>query len=435
MARREQGPVTDWVSNLGAAALALAIVFGLTLVASQPSQAQTYKVIYTFTGGQDGAVPLAGLTIDKGGNLYGTAAAGGYMGGKCSASGGCGTVFQLKHQGSGWTFNPLYSFHGSDGWNPLAGVIFGPDGTLYGATSEGGTYGWGTVFNVRPFPSVCKTVLCPWTETVLYAFEGYPTDGAGPAYGDLAFDQAGNIYGTTYGGGSSGYGTVYELTHSGSGWTEEVLYAFALHDGYEPANGVIFDNAGNLYGTTELDFGNFYGTVYELTPSGSGWTESVLYNFPNGNNGSFLYAGLIFDQSGNLYGAASAGGAYGGGTIFELTPAGNNNWTFTLLYSFAGNGYCGPWATLAMDGAGSLYGTTRCDGANQLGNVFKLTPSNGGWTYTSLHDFTRSDGGYPYSNVVFDANGNLYGTNSQGGEFGCSGGSATCGLVWEISFP
>src|SRR5208283_5900999 len=149
-----------------------------------------------------------------------------------------------------WIFNVLYGFPGgSSGAYPQAGLIFGPNGTLYGTTANGGGNGYGTTFNLRPSPSACKTVLCSWTETVLYAFEGGPSDGANPEFGDLIFDQEGNLYGTTYGGGTYGYGTVFQLTPSGSGWTESILYAFSGSDGAYP-NGVIFDNAGNLYGTT-----------------------------------------------------------------------------------------------------------------------------------------------------------------------------------------
>ena len=426
------GQHTSWILSLPAATIALAITIMLIVVASQPAQAQTFNVIHTFTGGLDGANPYAGVMLDQGGNLYGTA----YQGGAA----GNGTVYQLKHKGSGWTLNTLYAFAqggDGDGANPEARVIFGPNGTLYGTTRYGGTgqqqgceAGCGTVFNLRPFPSVCKTSLCPWMETVLYAFEGYPIDAADPGYGDLLFDQ-GNIYGTTYVGGSSGLGTVYELTPSGSGWTENILYNFqSSNDGNSPYAGVILDN-GDLYGTTTFGGPSGYGTVFELSPSGSGWTKTVVYGFQGGSDGGILLAGLILGPSGNLYGAASYGGSGSGGTVFELTPSGGG-WNYTLIYSFTGGGgefgpYCGPWGTLVIDGAGNLYGTTYCDGAYNLGSVFELTPSGNSWTYTSLHDFTGgNDGRIPISNVVMDASGNLYGTAS-------AGGSQNNGVVWEIT--
>ena len=402
--------------SLSSALTALAIAFLLIVVATQPAQAQTFHVIHNFTGGQDGATPTAGVTLDTAGNLYGTASYGGV---------GYGTVYKLTHKG---TFNPLFAFNYNDGAYPLARVIFGPNGTLYGTTNLGGL-GVGTVFNLRPAARACTTALCPWTETVLYSFEGHP-DGAGPDYGDLIFDQAGNIYGTTTAGGTpQNVGTVYELTpKSGGGYAEMPIYSFSVSDGATPYNGAIFDNAGNLYSTTGYGGLSNSGTVFELMyVVASGWTESLLYSFRNGSDGGVPYAGLIFDPSGNLYGATSAYGTGGGGTVFELSPPGT--WTtLTVLYSFTGTAghTCGPWGTLVMKG-GNLYGTTYCDGANGFGSVFELTPSGPPWTYTSLHDFTGgSDGAYPISNVVFDASGNLYGTASDGGAY-------NFGVVWEIT--
>ncbi|MGO9516521.1 MAG: choice-of-anchor tandem repeat GloVer-containing protein [Candidatus Korobacteraceae bacterium] len=453
MHKRQQFPNLIFGASLRPEDAALAIMLLLPFLifvmlfmtlTAQTAQAQTYKVIYTFTGGADGATPYAGVTLDKAGNLYGTAFFGGDL--ACDAPNGCGTVYKLTHKGSGWTFNPLYSFAGgSDGAGSSARVIFGPHGTLYSTTWMGGTgtncsYGGGatscgTVFNLRPFPSVCKTGLCPWMETVLYDLTGYPNDGGLPFFGDLLFDQAGNAYGTTYEGGGSdlcggdGCGTVYQLTPSGSGWTEGVLHSFTgPPDGENPYSGVIFDQAGKLYGTTSSGGTGGGGVVYQLTPSESGWTEKVLYNFQGGPDGAAPIAGLIFDQSGNLYGATFSGGGNGGGTVFKLTPSGGT-WTYSALYYLSGPParVCGPEGTLVMDGAGNLYGTTLCDGIYSFGSVFKLTPSGGSWSYTSLHDFTNgSDGRYPYSNVAFDANGNLYGTAS-------AGGSQGFGVVWQIT--
>ena len=260
---------------------------------------------------------------------------------------------------------------------------------------------------------------------MLYAFKGSP-DGANPEYGDLVF-EAGNIYGTTAYGGTSSVGTVYELMPSGSGYTESVIYNFSGLDGRHPFSGVIFDQAGSLYGTTYDGGPTGGGTVYQLTPSGSGWTETTLYTFFDDSNGDYPWGGLIFDSSENLYGANSDAGA-DGGTVYELSPPGT--WTtLAVLYSFAGpfNARCGPRGTIVMDGAGNLYGTTYCDGANNVGNIWELSPSGG---YKDLHDFTGgNDGGNPISNVVIDpSNGTLYGTASAGGTQGH-------GVVWEITFP
>lgn len=393
-----------------------AIVFVLAVVASQAAQAQTFNVLHTFTGGSDGGNPSAGLTL-RAGYLYGTT----YTGGGA----GYGTVFQLKHIGSSWPLNPLYSFTGSDGAIPTAPVVFGPDGALYSTTEFVG--GNGNVFKLRPSPSACKSALCPWTETVLYTFQG-GTDGS-KAIG-LIFDQTGNIYGTTSSGGHYGGGTAYELSPSGGGWTENLLHSFGAYlDGLIPYRSVLaFDNAGNLYGTT-LDGGTIdAGSVFQLTPSAGGWTESVIYSFTGGSDGRFPYSGLIVDQAGNLYGTTTDGGAGGGGTIFELSPSGGG-WTFSVLYSLSGNfgQSCGPAWALTMDAAGNLYNTTECGGAHNFGNVFKLTKTGGSWTYTSLYDFTGGNDGYfPLSGVTLDTSGNLYGTTYYGG-------SNNYGVAWEIT--
>jgi len=397
------------------AALAATLMAALTTIGTLPAEAQNYSAIYTFTGGHDGANPEAGLSIDHGGNLYGTTLRGGA---------GFGATFKLANKNSSWIFSPLYSFAGgSDGAGTYSRVVFGPDGSLYGVT-YGTDGGFGTVFRLQPAVTACKSVLCPWAETVLYRFTG-GSDGANPD-GDLTFDQEGNIYGVTLNGGG-GYGVVYELTRSNGGWTQSVLYTFEKQGagGTRPTAGMIFDNAGNLYGTAAFGGAHGLGVVFQLTPSGSGWTENVLYTFQGGNDGGAPIGGLIFDSSGNLYGSTFQNGTGGGGTAFELTPQ-NGKWNFSLLYSFAGASGCGPQASLVFDQAGNLYGTTLCDGANGKGSVFKLTPSNGTWTYTSLHDFAGSEGSYPFSNLVFDASGNLYGTASQGGANGV-------GVVFQIT--
>lgn len=397
------------------------------------AEAQTYTVLHNFTGGRDGAFPFAGMTIGGAGNLYGTASEGGEY--------GYGSVFQLRRSGPDWVFSPIYAFQGgNDGYWPSARVIIGPNGSLYGTTLEGGgggcfLYGCGTVFNLQPpLATVCRSVLCAWTKTVLYRFTGFQ-DGSTPL-GDIIFDRTGNLYGTTSNGTFSSSGTVYELTPSFGYWTEDTLHTFTNgSDGAKPNSGVILDNAGNLYGTAAIGgggcFGNVCGMIFKLSPSGSGWTETILYAFQGGSDGQSPLGGVIFDQAGNLYGTASTGGAGGGGTVFELTPSGSG-WTFNLLYSFSGGYEGGPNASLSWDTAGNLYGTTTGDGTYQHGSVFRLAPSDGGWTETDLYDFTGgTDGGSPRSIVTLDVNGNLYGTASTGGAYDC--GEEGCGVVWEIT--
>jgi hypothetical protein len=410
------------------------MLFALLIICSPSAHAQTFTVLHNFTGGVDGSTPEAGLTMDASGNLYGTAGAGGEAGG-CGGL-GCGTVYKLTRRGSGWTFSPLYSFTGgSEGAFPVARVIPGANGTLYGSTFAGGNAYWvngaGVVFNLRPPAHLMGSVFSPWAETVLHTFAG-GSDGANPV-GDLIFDHAGNIYGAAscLTGEQDCQGTVYEIMPSGGGWTETILYAFSIgSNGYYPTGGVIFDNAGNLYGATEAG-GIFWGTVFQLTPSGNGWTETVLHNFQSASDGGFPAAGLILDLSGNLYGTTGTYGPQGGGTVFELSPSGSV-WMFDLLYGFHCSGDAcyslpGPQASLFMDSSGNIFGTTTQDGAYAYGNVFKLTPQAVGWTYTSLHDFTGgNDGAIPYSSVLEDANGNLFGTAAEGGAYGK-------GVVWEIA--
>ena len=392
---------------------ALAVVSVLMVITTQAAQAQTLTVLHSFSGGADGDSPSAGLTMDKGENLYGTTEYG---------AAGSGTVFKLSHSGSGWVLSTLYTFQGgNDGGYPEARVVFGPDGGLYGTTSAGGFDGFGTVFELRPPATACKSASCPWAETVLYRFQG-GSDGVGPAYGDLTFDQMGNLYGTTLGGGlelcGGSCGVVFELTRSNGGWAESVLYSFTGgNDGGTPYSGVILDSSSNLYGTAYSGGADSAGTVYELTPSGSGWTEKTLTDFAGG--GGFPLGGLTFDPQGNLYGTGFAGG-----TAFELQPS-NGSWGYNLLYTF--NGFDGPFGSLTLDASGNLYGTNATGGAYDQGFVFKLTPSNGGWNFTDLYDFTGgNDGAFPVSNVILDAKGNLYGTTYLGGTDGF-------GVVWEFT--
>jgi uncharacterized repeat protein (TIGR03803 family) len=401
----------------------LTTVLVLTLLAGQAARAQTYKVLHNFTGGRDGGSPFAGLIMDRAGNLYGTTAYGGS---------GNGTVFRLVHKNSSWVFAPLYSFtRGSDGANPQARVIIGPDGGLYGTTQYGAN-GYGTVFKLTPPPTACKTALCPWMETTLYRFSG-GADGGNP-FGEVVFDKAGNLYGTTLLGGigtcNNLYtcGVVYELKRSGGSWTESVLYSFTGgDDGGAPSAGLIFDADGNLYSTTSTGGSHNDGTVFQLSPAGGNWSETVLYSF-GGNDGSQPVGGLIFDASGNLFGTTENGGLAGGGVAFELTLS-NGLWVQTKLYSFglqSGDGTA-PYDSLVMDTIGNLYGTTSAGGPGNIGNVFRLTPDNGGWTGNAMHEFTNgSDGATPFSGLIFDANGNLFGTTDSGGTDGF-------GVVFEIT--
>jgi uncharacterized repeat protein (TIGR03803 family) len=396
------------ISSLAKAALAIA--FMLSVVAGQSAQGQTYQVIHNFTGGRDGLSPQAGLTIDAAGNLYGTTYAGGT--GPCDYNWtGCGTVFKLKRSAPGWVLTPLYNFAGgNDGAYPYGRVSFGHDGALYGTTEDGGSpgNGCGTVFRLTPPATAARTALALWTEAVLFNFSY--TDGCGPG-DDLTFDESGNIYGTAAGP----FGIIYKLTRSGGTWLETVIFQ-GNNNAWWPVGGVVFDRSGNLYGVCAYG-SNGCGFVYELSPDGVQWSQQILHNFTVQSDGCYPEGGLIIDSSGNLYGTT-----WVGGTVFELTLT-NGGWEFNTLY---GPSQGGSLDKLAMDTAGNLYGTTYGGGAYGNGSVFKLTRSQSGWAYASLHDFNGEDGANPISTVTLDVNGNLYGTASAGGTYGY-------GVVWEIT--
>jgi uncharacterized repeat protein (TIGR03803 family) len=400
------------------------------ILAPQPLSAQTLTVLHTFTNGSDGGSPMSALTMDASAKyLYGTSLTGG---------GGYGTVFRLTKVNGNWTFATLYNFQGdngnNDGAGPYAKVIIGPNGTLYGTTVAGGGDGGGcadyeydgcgTVYNLQPPPTVCHAIICYWHETVLFPF----VTGPGGVYplGAVAFDHAGNIYGTTNLG--NGLGTVYELTHSSGGWGGTSLLNFTGDNGGEPYDTLVVDSAGNLYGTAAGGGANGYGVVFELSPTANGWMETILHSFDN-SDGNKPYGGLIFDSAGNLYGATSSGGSGQGGTVYELSPSGGG-WQFSLLYNLVGSYEKGPQDSLAIDAAGNLYGTTYGGGTHNDGNVFKLTPSGNQWIYTDLYDFTSqplSDGCAPNGGPVLDSDGNLYGTTTS------CGGDPGYGTVWKLT--
>ena len=377
----------------------LCAVASLLLLAalSHPAEAQTYKVIHSFTAKlSDGGTPFGGPVLDRSGNLYGTTYTGGTY--------GAGSVYKLSPEGSNWKYRALYSFGGStDGDAPGFGTLAIHNGALFG-TTEGGLP-FGVAFEVGP----CTATLC--REKVVHGF-GNGLDGAQPI-GGVVFDPAGNMYGTTSEGGSTGNGTVYEITASG---TESILYNFAGGtDAASPPAGVTLDSVGNLYGTSSLGGENGFGAVYKLTRSGSTWSYSILYNFQGADDGQYPVGGVIVDRAGNIYGGTFAGGINGGGTVYELSPSGDT-YTFNTLYSFTG-GYSGVYNKLTFDANGNLYGATEAAGQNGFGLIFKLTPSNGGWTYTDLYDFADgTDGGQPYGSLAVDSSGNIFGTTDLGGD-------------------
>jgi uncharacterized repeat protein (TIGR03803 family) len=408
------------------------MVFELVRQANGPWKEE---VLHSFNS-TDGAYPYSSLTFDASGNLYGTTLDGGSFG---------GTVFQLsKGAANNWTESVLWNFTGgTDGANPYTGVLFGSAGQIYGTASlGGGTAGNGTAFELNADPHG------QWKEKTMCNF----ADGSGDSpMTNLIFDSVGNLYGTASRGGKYGFGAVYELVVSGHGtWTEKILYDFPTGDvsqgqgfGAGPSN-LVFDTAGNLYGETQYGGSAGFGSIFELSPSSSGWTEKDVYLFSGGADGTYPQGGLVLDAAGNLYGTTEKGGTgckqSGCGTVFELQGAVNK----IILYHFAGGTTDGqnPVTSLTFDQAGNLYGTTLGGGVNGgnncgigCGSVFELSPvSGGGWKESGIYFFTEKhgDGAIPNAGLVIDGSGNLYGTTSTGGlqDEACGIG---CGTAFKVS--
>ena len=397
---------------------AATLLLAFTCCEAPPADAQTYTVLHNFSGSRDGSTPLAGLTMDRFGNLFGTASGGGLS----SCQGGCGTVFELMHKNAGWIFQPLYEFTGSaDGANPGSRITIGANGTLYSTTGYGGSArgfsGGGVVFNLKPPAHSSGEIFPSWTESVLYTF-GQPPDGANPS-GEIAFDGEGNLYGTTFGGGvtcSNGYycGIAYELTPQSGTWAESILYTFTQTGVSAPRDGVFLDEEGRLYGTASE-------AVFRLNPSEPTWQEETVYSLDR----SVPVGNVLRDPSGNLFGATAYGGANRLGSVYELTPAGNG-WIQSLIYTFSGPDGSRPMAGLTRDSNGALYGTTCYGGSSNAGVVFKLTANGGEWTETVLHNFDGTQGVCPHGVLTLDSAGNLFGTTEYGG-------AHSYGVVFEIT--
>ncbi len=339
----------------------------------------TETVLHSFgSSGTDGKQPSSGVILDAAGNLYGTTTAGGIH--NCTGVSNCGTVYEMTLSNGVWRETLLHSFGGTnDGVSPAGALVFAANGDMYGTTIGGGTGGGGTVYRMYLSSGV-------WHETVVHNF-GYGPDGLAP-YAALIFDSAGNMYSTTSKGGSNvcptgTCGTVFKETPNGNGsWTESVIFNFAAGaKGFSPWGSLNIDASGNLYGTTQYGgantcYNNGCGTVFELSPQqGGGWTETVLYSFNLGDGGLFPYAGVTFDSAGNIYGTDNQGGSQNYGVVFELSPQ-NGGWTESVVHTFLFNGTDGvyPFAGLAIDASGNLYGTTYQGGIHAEGTVFEVTP-------------------------------------------------------------
>ena len=419
------------------AAFAFAAVISSLAVCAQ---GQIEKVIYNFPSFVDGDNPEAKLTLSAPGHLFGTAAQGGNSSGLCSNQ-GCGVVFALSNSGGTWSKRVLYRFQGLDGSTPRGGMIFDAAGNLYGTTefggngpcNYGGSPGCGVVFKLT------RGSGGNWHETVLHTFTG--SDGANPLAG-LTFDSAGNLYGATQNGGDTvgcgggtGCGVVFELSPSSSGWTETVLHTFVNDgsDGLVSGAPVTFDTAGNLYGSTLFGGSHGFGTVFQLSPS-TGWSETILHNFTGNQDGWSPTGELVLDGSGNIFGVTQLGGTSPClcGVVFELSPNTNGGWSERVLATELGWNGNVP-VGIAADAGGSLDFVAFAGGNNAscavgegCGAVVRLSPtSTGGWQQQVLHRFAGfPDGEEPLAGVTVDASGRIFGVAASG---------KGTGLVYEIT--
>jgi uncharacterized repeat protein (TIGR03803 family) len=393
------------LSAIGSLA-ALVVIVALSAGASSNSIA---KVMHSFNGGSGGGDPASRLTFDGSGDIYGTTVVGG--------TSGCGTVYELPiGRTERRTETVLFNFScGVDGKNPYGGVIFDDAGNLYGTTVAGGSGGacsgdgCGTVFQLS------KT-----SETVLHNFTG-GSDGFGPGSG-LVFDAVGNLFGTTPDGGADSQGVVFEVSMRGGHWRERVIHTFTggADGGVGSLGSLRVDAAGDLFGVTEVGGAHSAGTVYEMMPGQhGGWGFRTLYPFKGQPDAAFPYGGVILDSKGDLFGTTYYGGTTGNGTVFELRAEPDRRWSESVVYDFrGGNDGSNPTSTPAFDPSGDIVGTTSM-GGNAIcncGTVFKIESTTR--QEHVIHRFGSSgDGAFPYYGLLLDGSGTMYATTALGGDF------------------
>ena len=391
---------------------AILAILGTVLMGGVARAAPVETVLFSFPGDANGGKPAGPLLADASGNFYGTTANGGV--------GDKGLVYRLSPpptNGTSWSETVLYRFRRlPDGSTPVGQLVADANGVLYGVTARGGLQGAGTVFSLAP----PRAAGSSWKETILHSFD---LDTGKAPEGGLIKGADGALYGTAQSGGASGAGTVFKLARPGPGntsWTATVLHSFgaSASDGRLPGGELISDASGALYGTTFRGGLSDRGIVYKLTPPGSGggaWDETVLHSFTGPSDGGNPSAGVIADRHGVLYGATSAAGPFGHGTVFRLSPPlqGGSNWRASIVNAFKGEGIEGfPSQRLLLDEAGALYGVS-------LDTLFKLTPPPPGktiWARRILHVFgVAPDGDLPSSGLVADPAGTLFGVTLDGG--------------------
>jgi len=388
------------------------VIFAVTLILAATAWAGE-SVIYNFNNySGDGYYPYSAMVADAKGNLYGTT----YQGGA-----GLGTAFELKKLAGGkWSEVLLHTFIGgvNDGEYPqYAPLVFDKAGNLYGVTEYGGTFNYGTVFELSLSGGV-------WTEKLLHSFAAYPKDGAFPLAG-LSFDTAGHLYGTTYQGGTKNYGAVFEMTQSKGKWTYKMIHSFAAGSGgANPiGGGLTMGKNGYFYGTTYYGGAPYNaGTVYRLFQARGVWVSQNVYVFSGGSSGANPTSSLVMDAAGNFYGTTYAGGAANLGTVFKLKAGANNKYTESIIHSFAGGTGDGstPFygAGVTLDAKGDLFGTTYYGGTANAGVLFELKLTNGKYSESLVHSFLTSNDGYNPRGGVILVGADVFGTTYAGGTHG-----------------
>lgn len=395
-------------SSVWFSACLIAAVF--SLAAMSPAQTET-DIAYFST-----SITYGGVTFDSAGNLYGVTYNGGNSPNCGGVGSGCGSIFKLSPAGGkAWTQTTIYNFQDhADGALPLAGLTFDSAGNLYGTNfgsyTEGGPTHGGVAFELTRAPGNS------WTFAPLYTFD--QTKETVPPSSPLTIDAAGNLYGITYFGGRYSNGSVFELSKTGKAWKETILHSFGgPGDGSLPYGPLVIDSEGNLYGTTSAGGSAGWGIAFELSRQTSGaWKENLLYTFVSARSPQ---AGLILDSAHNLYGTTLAGGAYGYGVVFRLTPVkqnGSRGWKYVELYNFTnGADGGGPASPLTFDAAGNLYGTDgadpdSCQGYYSCWQVYKLSVgSNGLWQIAALYPIPNQNDPGNVS-LVMDSSGDIFGT-------------------------